>query len=75
MIRNKVKYLYSKQPGIYPNYSPDFYRDDAICHDFTAGIAEPNQIPYSIFPNPFHTTTTLKINTENAELKIYNTLG
>jgi hypothetical protein len=48
------------------------------CHDFTLNISEPtNNFFANIFPNPFDLNARLQMNGtfQNAELKIYNSLG
>jgi len=65
----------------YPNYSPDTSWMMQYCHDFTSGIAEPNQIAYSILPNPATTTVTINFGNTSHRLnggmkvQLCNTLG
>ena len=61
----------------YPYYLPDTTGMGQLCHDFTAGIEEPEQIAYSISPNPSPGKFTIRFAQylSKVSIEIYNSIG
>ncbi len=61
----------------YPYYSPDTIGMWQHCYDFTAGIEEPNQIAYSISPNPSPGKFTIRFAQylSKGSIEIYSAIG
>ncbi len=61
----------------YPYYSPDTIGMWQYCYDFTAGIEEPNQIAYSISPNPSPGKFTIRFAQylSKVSIEIYSSIG